>query len=160
MSKVTNYSLIVDGIEYPLYVVGNMSFGGTQSLVIYESVGTNGGAVIATGRTNNSITLNGKLLRYGDLSLNDIKAQIQNIRDGGRPVTLVAPIDNNDTGRYIIQEFTGNVIEGTPGYLSFTLILQEYRQVNVKRALVNLVSFEPAEQFRDILRQREGLENE
>lgn len=155
----STFALVVDGAIVPLYVVNTMSFGGTQSVIVYEAPGTNGGTVITTGRTNNKITLNGKIVRQAGLTLNEVKAQLQRIRDAAKVVRLLAPIDNDDTGSYVIEEFTGTVIEGTPGYLSFSMTLQEYRQANIQTRAVNLVNFGPADALKQRLTDLNLLEN-
>lgn len=146
---VVAFELRFNGSTFPLSIVENMAFGGTQSVIIYESPGTNGGTVITTGRTNNVITLSGKLLRVEGTTLEDIKNEIEDIRDVGQPVVLVAPLNSNDTGQYIIERFEGNVLPGIESYVPFTLTLQEYRQANIRNNNLNLVSFEPAEQARE-----------
>lgn len=155
---MVEYILKAEGKEIPLYIVNNQTWGGSQTALVYESAGTNGGVVIVTGRKNNTITLNGRFLaRQGETmdNLNDIKSTIQRIKDKGSPVTLIAPIDNYDTDRYVITEFSGNVVEGLATALPFTMTLTEYRQANLQRTAVNLISFEPAEEFKEILRLRQ-----
>jgi len=147
------------GEDIPLRVVSNQNWGGNQQTVIYESPGTNGGVVLVTGRTTNTITLTGKLLadrnaKYPLIDLNTKKNRFLRIKDAGMPVILIAPVDNNDTGRYLITEFTGQVVEGLSTYLPFTMVLTEYRQANLKQTQVNLISLEPAEQFKDLYRAR------
>jgi len=170
---MTRFRLIVNGIIIPLQVVSNMEFGGRQQVIVYESPGTNGGVVLTTGRVNNTITLTGRiLLPFKSASeradpnsafptpmstLNDIKAQIQAVRDSGAPVQLDSPITNDDSGQYVIEEFRANIIEGVTSYLPFTLTLQEFRQANIRQASQNLVSFEPGEQFKQVLRDRNLL---
>ena len=156
---MTNYSLTANGQEYPIRIVGNQTWGGTQQTIVYESPGTNGGVVVVTGRTNNSITLTGRLLPPAGsvnplIDLNSEKSKFQRLKDAGTPVVLVAPIDNDDTGVYLITEFSGNLPEGICTYLAFTMTLTEYRQANLKRTLVNLISYEPAEEFKRILVER------
>ena len=155
---MVNYQINTDTEKIPIKVVNNSTWGGAQQTVIYESPGTNGGVVIVTGRTTNTITLNGKLIGETNtplIYLNSLKNKLLNIKDKGTPITLISPIDNNDTGRYIITEFTGNVVEGVATYLPFTMTLTEHREANVKTALVNLISFEPAETFRALKKLRE-----
>jgi len=165
---------IVGGREIQLNVVENQTWGGGQTVLRYESPGTNGGVVIITGRTTNSITLTGRILTssvvksirrsasgrllYGQapgalplINLNSLKNEFLRLKDQGKPITLLAPIDNNDTGRYIIEEFRGNLEQGQSSSLSFTMTLVEHRQSNLKRTIVNLISFEPGEQFKQIL---------
>lgn len=153
------YEIRVGTEVIPLRVVANQTWGGGMQTVIYESPGTNGGTVMVTGRNTNSITLTGKLLadkksKYPLLYLNNLKNRFLTLRDKGEPIVLVAPIDNNDTGRYIITDFNGNVVEGLSTYLPFTMVLTEFRQANFKRTAENLVSFEPGEELRRRLQER------
>jgi len=147
------------GEDIPINVVANQNWGGNQQTVVYESPGTNGGVVLITGRTTNTITLTGKLIAqktatYPLVYLNNLKNKFLKIKDKGTPVILLAPVDNNDTGRYLITEFTGQVLEGVSTYLPFTMVLTEYRQANLKQTQVNLISLEPAEQFKDLYYSR------
>ncbi len=156
------YIIRAEGEDIPLNVVSGQTWGGTQQTVVYESPGTNGGVVVVTGRTTNTITLTGKLLVKDKtqpplIDLNEQKNKFLRLKDKGIPIVLLAPVDNNDTGVYLITEFTGNVVEGLPNALPFTMTLTEYRQANLKRTIVNLISFEPAEEFRRILEEREIL---
>jgi len=152
------YKIRAEGTEYPLNIVSSSTWGGTQQTVIYEAPGTNGGIVMVTGRTTNTITLTGKFTTKDNntplLTLNAIKNKFNRLKDKGIPVTLIAPIDNDDTGVYLITSFTGNVVEGISNSLPFEMTLTEYRQSNLKRTAVNLISFGPAEEFRRVLRER------
>lgn len=154
------YAIRADGKDYPLRVVSNQTWGGAMQTVIYESPGTNGGVVIVTGRTSNTITLTGKLLadrnsRFPLLNLNEKKNIFLRLKDKGKPVVLIAPLNNNDTGIYTITEFNGNVVEGLSTYLPFTMVLTEYRQANLKRTVENLISLEPGEEMRTRLQERD-----
>ena len=155
---MSSYLLRVEGEDIPLNIVANQTWGGGMQSIIYESAGTNGGVVMVTGRTTNSMTLTGKLLATKEptlQNLNELKNIFLSIKDAGKPVILIAPIDNNDTGVYVITEFTGSLVEGLATYLPFTMVLTEYRQANLKRTLVNLISLEPAKEFRKILEERQ-----
>jgi hypothetical protein len=151
---VVNFAMIVDGKVVPIRIVSNMAWGGAMSVIVYESPGTDGGTVLVNGRTTRTRTLNGKILRAGDLSLAEIKNYFDYVRDSGKVITLVSPIDDNDTGKYIINDFNGQVLEGIDSHLPFTMELTEYRQANIKTSRVNLIAFEPAERVRQIIRDR------
>lgn len=153
------YQLRVNGEVIDLRVVNNQTWGGAQKTVIYESPGTNGGVVMVTGRATNKITLNGQLLPKAGAkdpisSLKVIKAKLASLKDKGTPVVLLTPIGNDDTGVYLITDFNGSVQPGIATYLPFTMELTEYRQSNLKTTNVNLISFEPAEEFKTILKER------
>lgn len=159
MAKRSLYIIRAEGVNYHLRVVQNQTWGGSQSIIKYDSPGTNGGVSIVTGRTSNTITLTGKLLPKDTtipplVSLENVKNTFLRLKDEGKPVVLIAPISNNDTGIYTIENFSGNLLEGKSTYLSFNMELAEYRQSNLRRTVVNLISFEPAEEFKRILEQR------
>jgi phage protein U len=164
---MANYVIKADGVEYPLRVVESQTSGGEQTVIEYEAPGTNGGIVVVTGRGVNTITLTGKLLPdltgYDRSSIgatdplvscNDQKSVFTRLKNSGKPVTLIAPVGNDDTGQYIISDFHGSVEAGIRTYLTFTMVLKEYRQANLKQTAVNLVSFSPAEEFKKLLQQR------
>ena len=151
---MAKFAIIVNGTTIPIHVVGNMSWGGQQSVVIYESPGTNAGTVLLTGRTTRKRVLNGRILRTGGLDLADIKRFFDETRDDGEIITLISPIDDGATDQYVITDFNGQVLEGIESYLPFTMELTEYRQANVKKSRVNLIAFEPAESIRQLIRDR------
>lgn len=133
-----------DKTEIALYVVNSMSFGGTQSVIVYESPGSDGGVVLTTGRNNKSVTLSGKLIGIDMNDVNTKKQAIERVRDAGQPLNLDCPLDSEDTGRYIIETFEGDLPAGVGRYVNFTLKLVEYRQANIRESAINLVNYQPA----------------
>lgn len=168
------YQLIIEDDKYTLRVVSDQTWGGSMQTVIHESAGTNGGIVITTGRNTNIVNLSGQILlsetnkktfellsRFGFNSnplsfLNAIKNRFLKAKDKGIPVKLVAPIDNNDSGIYIITNFTGNVASGNANSLPFSMTLTEYKQANIQQTAVNLINLGPAEEFKKILELQQG----
>jgi hypothetical protein len=148
------FALIVDGATTPIYVVGSMTWGGQQSVVVYEAPGSDSGTVLLTGRTTRKRTMTGKLLRVGTLSLSELQTYFETVRDSGKVVTLVSPLSDGGTDQYVISDFNGSILEGIESYLPFTMELTEYRQANIKRSRVNLIAFEPAQRVRELIRQR------
>jgi hypothetical protein len=144
-----------DGTLIPLYVVESLGFGGQQSVIIYEAPGSDGGTVVTTGRMNKTVTLSGRLIGSDIFDLNNKKVEIERIRDLGEPVNLDCPLDSEDTGRYIIETFEGNLPLGQERYITFTLTLKEYRQANIQAAAISLVNYQPAE----LLKQRAADRN-
>lgn len=148
------------GETFDLYIVSNMSFGGEQSVVVYESPGSDGGVLLTTGRLNKKVTLTGQIFSKEtdeDAIRTDLNQKIQGIsdwRDNAMIVKLKSPITHNDTGFYIIKTFGGNVTEGQLRAVAFTMELEEYRQKGVKRAEVNLVNYQPAELLKQRARDR------
>lgn len=175
---MSNYILEAEGVKYNIRTVGNQSWGGAVQTVVYESAGTDGGVVVTTGRNTNVVTLTGQITSaYSNTDsatpfnknffinvfhggntldeLNAIKDKIVRLRDRGVPVKLITPVGNNDSGIYIISEFTGNVVEGNSNSLPFTMKLTEYKQANLKRTKVNLVNYKPAQDFVKMLSQQQ-----
>lgn len=155
------YALKADGIQYDIRIVSSQSWGGEEEIIIYESPGSNGGIAIVTGRKNNTVELSGTLLAT-DLqdpmgNLNYIKGQFIKLKNAGIPVVLIAPIDNDDTGVYLIKKFSGNVNAGMVNSLTFTMELFEYRQANIQKNKTNLISFAPSEEFKNILATKQIL---
>jgi len=146
-----------DGTEIDLYIVESMGFGGSQSVIVYESPGSNGGTVLTTGRKNKQVTLAGKIIGKTTDDVNAKKLAIERVRDAGQPLNLYSPLDSEDTGRYIIETFEGSLPQGQARYITFSLVLTEYRQANIRQAAISLVNFQPAELLKERARQRNIL---
>lgn len=147
----SKYAIIVDGKTIPISIVGTMTWGGQQSVIIYETPGSNSGTVLLTGRTTRKRTLNGKLIPLGIQTMTDIKNYFEAVRDSGKIVTLISPVDDDSTNQYVISDFNGQVLEGIQSYMPFTMELTEYRQANIKRSRVNLIAYGPAARVRELL---------
>jgi hypothetical protein len=137
-------------------VVKNQSWGGGMQVLKYESPGSNGGIVIVTGRMTNEITLSGRFIVSDSKAipmekLSKMQEDIMRIKDRGEPIFLIAPITNNDSGMYVISEFTGSVEEGAETSIPWMMKLTEHRQTNLKHTIVNLIALGPAEEFKTIL---------
>lgn len=154
---MSQYSLssefLADEIE--LYVVSGDGGGSDNSIIVYESPGSNGGIAINAGRMNKKRVLTGKILsklkntavlQYSveeiKQELSNIISQISEIKDRGIPIILTSPITDNTTGTYFIKSFHWNLMEGNPYYVTFTLELEEYRQSNVKKNIINIIGGE------------------
>ncbi len=133
-----------------LSVVESMSFGGELGVIVYESPGSNGGTVVTTGRKNKTVVLRGKLTGADINDINTKKMAIDRLRDNATVVNLDCPLDSEDTGRYIVGNFAGGVVQGTQRYVTFDMTLIEYRQANIQSTAIALVNFQPAE----LLKQR------
>lgn len=160
---MTLFKLRAGTKEYELNIVNNMPFGGEQSVIVYESPGGDGGVVLTTGRLNKKITFEGRLVSKANTieevrsDLNNTIEELSNLRDSAVPVKVISPIVQNDTGIYIIKNLFGRVEEGQGRSIPFTMELEEFRQKGVKRALVNLVNFQPAELLKQRARDRNIL---
>lgn len=141
--------------DVELYVVGGDGGGSENSIIVYEAPGTNGGISINAGRMNKKRTLTGRILsklkntaviKYTveeiKQELSNIVSQLSEIKDRGIPVVLKAPITDNTTGTYFIKSFHWNVLEGNPYALTFTMELEEHRQSNVRKNIINIIGGE------------------
>lgn len=140
------FALVVQGSIEPVFITATMDFGGKQQVVIYEAPGTNGGVIITTGRISKTITLNGQMLAESLDELANLREKWEMIRDNGQVVTLISPIgDGPDTGNYIIEEFSGTMLQGQERYFNFSMTLREYRQGNLRQSVVNNIHLQARE---------------
>ena len=145
IEKNTKYVIIWRGQYYPIRVVNTYGFGGTQSVVVNEMPGSDGGSVYTTGRNTRRVSLNGTMVvsRDDNYSLEQVRKDFETIRDSGEVITLITPLMSNEAGRYIIEEFSGTLDAGSTRSFSFTLTLVEFKPSNVRNAGINLVALEP-----------------
>lgn len=139
-----------NGQTIDINVVTLATSGGTQSIIVYESPGSNGGFVINTGRNNRKVSLNGKLTtgilqdRYvgeieGAIALTDQITILEDIKDNGEIITLLMPVCNNSSGKWLINAFTWTIPAGSAAYIDFTLELTEYRNVDTKSTIQSII---------------------
>ena len=144
------YTITSEYLDDPvsIYIPENLSGGGSQAVIVYESPGSNGGIIIGTGRTNESLSISGKILsklKYPSTAqevqndVNDKAAQLQDIKDNGFPITINGSLPTNKTGTFILTDFNWSKGAGQLKYVSFTMTLQELRQVNTKQTEINLL---------------------
>jgi len=141
--------------EIDLHVIKDISFSGEQSVIVYESPGSDGGTVITTGRKNQTVTLNGMLIETDLATLTKKKDAIEKMRDKGEPVNLLGPLSSANSGKYIIGTFEGSLPEGQERYITFTLTLIEFRQANISAASISLVNFQPTQLLLQRARDRQ-----
>lgn len=139
-------------------LVRGMNLGGAVQLLKYESPGSNGGMTVFNGRLGNTITKNGIIIGTDMADVNGIKTEINNAKNNGEVVVLVAPVDNDDTGEYFIESFLYNIVEGRATSLTFTMTLYENREANVRKAAVNLVNFQEGELLKARYRAQLGIQ--
>ena len=143
------YVIETDTKKIPIRVVSSWaSSGGEQTVIQYDAPGTNSGNTIVTGRTAYGITLAGVFVGTLD-EIQIFRNQLLQIKDLGKTIGLGAPLNNNDTGRYIITSLHNAIGAGLANSSAFTMTLTEHRESNVKQASVNLISFEPIENFKN-----------
>jgi len=141
--------------DIEIFVVENDGGGSDQSIIVYESPGSNGGIVLNAGRLNKQRAISGKILsKLRNTStvtyttedvkqqLSNIISQIDDIKEKGVPVTLKAPITDNSTCTYLIKTFRWQVVTGNGYYVTFTMELEEYRQTNIKSNSINIIGGE------------------
>ena len=156
------YKIRTTRASYYIGVIKNHSFGGgEQAIIKHEAPGSNNGSVKANGRMLKKITLNGNYISSANTQLDihsdltRFKEVMHQIKDRAELITLIGPIHDNSTGRYLIEEFSGDYVEGNLRTLSFTIELIEYRQANIKKSAVNLVNYDAAQFFKELARQRQ-----
>lgn len=150
----------------PLYITQSFNSKSSNSLVVYESPGANGGVSLNLGRMNTEVILRGTLISSINLrntpgaTLSDAQddlgtqaANIMDVKDRGVRVKLEAPISLNNTFIYYIKEFDPDYDQTSPTQLKFNLVLNEVRQDNSNEAKANLVGAQPT---RDILTRQEA----
>ena len=134
-----------DGELVKLKVVNRIDFTFPNAVVIYESIGEDGGYTIHTGRLNSSLSMNALLiaenLQKGLKQLSKLKSIKSPVMVGGKT------FDGSIFGKFLIESINGSIEEGSEA-LRITLSLKEYRQANVKRTKINLIySGEPIYEF-------------
>jgi len=134
-----------DGELVKLKVVNRIDFTFPNAVVIYESIGEDGGYTIHTGRLNSSLSMNALLiaenLQKGLKQLSKLKSIKSPVMIGGKT------FDGSIFGKFLIESINGSIEEGSEA-LRITLSLKEYRQANVKRTKINLIySGEPIYEF-------------
>ena len=159
-----NLKYFVNGVEKirPIKVVDTLSYSAPQAIVKKESVGGNGGLVVNTGRLLKTITLSGMFLNtvktvqvFGATSTvvfvqetwNDVKKEIEKIKEKGYTIILETPLESTDADKYIIEDFTCDVTKGNETSLPFTIKVVEDRQANVRTNIINLVSIGAKDAF-------------
>ena len=128
-----------------LRVVTRIDFDSPNSVVVYESIGEDGGYTIHTGRLNSSLSLNALLIAD---SLQESLRQYKELRSIKIPILVGGKtFEGNVFGKFLIDTMNGSIEEATEA-VRVSLSLKEYRQANVKRTKLNLVySGEPIYDF-------------
>lgn len=134
--KESSYMLVYiddNGVEHriSLKYVTQIGFGFRNGIVIYESVGEDGGYVEHTGRMVSTLSIN---LNLTD-SLRNNLSLIERISKLKKPVYL-ASVGDKLFGQFLIESIDGNITEAAENVI-VTINFKEYRQANVER--VNLV---------------------
>ena len=124
-----------DGELIKLRVVNRIDFSFPNAVVVYESIGEDGGYTIHTGRLTASLTLNALLitrtLQEGMKVLNKLKSLKSPVMVGGKT------FDGSVFGKYLIESVSGSVEEGSEA-LRVTISLKEFRQANLKTTKILL----------------------
>ena len=134
-----------DGELIKLGIVTRMDFSSPNSIVVYESVGEDGGYTIHTGRLNSSFSLNAVLIAD---TLQESLKQYNKLKTVKTPVLIGGKtFEGSIFGKFLIENINGSIEEATE-VVRASLSFKEYRQANVKRTKLNLVySAEPIYDF-------------
>ncbi len=139
--------------DFNFRLLESITYDAPQGIVQQESVSSDGGSTINTGRKIESLTLTGKLLNRQEVKFNrdsvtintietfsDIRDKLLELKDNSTQCELVGhQFLNFKNRKWIITNINTNLNAGQ-NYLVFTISLKEYRQANVKRATLNLVA--------------------
>ncbi len=134
-----------DGEVIQLRVVNRIDFSFPNSVVVYESVGEDGGYTLHTGRLNSSLSMNAiiisKNLQETMKKLNELKSLKSPVMVGGKT------FDGTIFGKFLIDNINGTLEDGSEA-VPITISLKEYRQVSLDKTKIRLVySGEPIYEF-------------
>ncbi len=134
-----------DGEVIQLRVVNRIDFSFPNSVVVYESVGEDGGYTLHTGRLNSSLSMNAiiisKNLQETMKKLNKLKSLKSPVMVGGKT------FDGTIFGKFLIDNINGTLEDGSEA-VPITISLKEYRQVSLDKTKIRLVySGEPIYEF-------------
>lgn len=151
---------------FDLYVVNDYEFGGDQSIIVKESATGNGGVSYSNGRLQEAIPLNGTLIastrdyqgkitseqmELKKLEVEAMSSKLMELKDAGEVVELIVPYRTSlRSNRFFIQSCKFTVDPGDEKSLSFTMNFTEARTFNIKEIKVNLVTFDTAEELKDL----------
>lgn len=126
-----------DGQEYYIDITTRIGFNFRNSVVVYEAIGEDGGFALNNGRLNSTLNMN---ITFSKLDIGGAFTAIARLRSLKKPVLIAGNSKSLGKlfGRYLIESIPGDVEEGTDT-IKVTVNLVEYRQANVKKALVNTI---------------------
>lgn len=160
MAKNKSNHQIVDtenNIIIQLEIAENYNFSGSQSIIVNESATGESAIVYSNGRTQEDVPITGTLLGESIDDVTNKKNVLIKLHDLGSVVEFISPYNGGiRSNKYFIKSHNFDVNAGNDKTLSFSLILTEKRDANVKKVSVNLVGFESAELMKQIYNERTG----
>lgn len=126
-----------NGTEYPIDITTRMDFNFANAIVVYESIGEDGGYTLNNGRLNSSFSIN---VTFSKLDMNDAFTAISKLKLIKAPVIIAGKSKAMGKlfGKFVIESIPGNVEEGSET-IKVTINFKEYRQANVKKNIINAV---------------------
>lgn len=154
-----------NGQEIDIFIAQEIDNDSSNTLIIYESPGSDGGFIVNTGRNNEKLVITGKIVAQATLSatpplpaeirdqnarseLSEIVTLFQNIKNNREIIQLLGPISNASVSKWQIGRFGWTIPQGSGAYVEFTLELIEYRQVNYNKTSINMVGGEAVRTLR------------
>ena len=137
----TQKSIAVEEMGYvdlPLYIVTNLEPSYQRAIIIKESATGDAGYVIDNGRLQKSITINGELLASTNEELMKYENDIRSLQ--GKVIQLIPNKFSslNTSNKYFIQNFSPVYSNSSDVSINFTMVLQEFREVNVGKTSLSL----------------------
>lgn len=170
ITEKTKYILKVKDTDeevIPFYVTQSIGYQFENSLITYETVGSDGGFTINTGRVTQEIPvtiqligneLSGGRVVSGEGLQKNLKF-IRTLRDEKRPVTIFGNINKHQLfGYYLIKTVGTTITDGTDS-LIVEVTLREYRDVNITTENVVLPSSKAASDVVQYLRNYNQVRN-
>lgn len=125
-----------DGETIKLRVTNRIDFTFSNAVVVYESIGEDGGYTIHTGRLNSTLSLNAVIVAN---SLYEALRRVSKLKSIKTPVMVGGKtFDGSIFGKFLIESINGSIEEGSE-IVRVSMSLKEYRQANVKKTKINLV---------------------
>jgi len=125
-----------DGTVYPIDITTRLDFNFSNAVIVYESVGEDGGYTLNNGRLNATLNINVRFAKDINTSFSII-SRLKSLR---RPFIIAGKSKSMGKifGKYTLESLPGTVEEGTDS-VTITLNLREYRQANVRKNVINAV---------------------
>lgn len=126
-----------DGTQYSIDITTRMDFDFQNAIIVYESIGEDGGYTINNGRLNSSLNLN---VTFSKQDMNNAFTAIARLKAIRGPVIIAGKSKNMGKlfGKFVIAALPGTVEEGSET-VKITVQLTEYRQANVRKNVINAV---------------------
>lgn len=154
---------IIPESAFSLDIVSSIDFDDPRAIIIYETVGGDGGYALSTGRKTQTVTINARFIsnvRY-DTGKSDVNGtavtgkenklennikRLKQLRDLRKPFYIYKDsfgMGTNFFGKYIIENVSGSIGEADTS-IPVTIKLIEYKALTIKRNLITNVSLPPS----------------